>query len=74
MSRRGSFTTTAMSAIKYTQMESTGETKMNKYGYAWGVLSFLTATQACEGRVFFAFVLAAAGLVCLLMASTRGPD
>ncbi len=74
MSLRVSSMTTGTCATKYTQMESTGETKMNKYGYAWGVLSFLTATQACEGRVFFAFVLAAAGLVCLLMASTRGPD
>ena len=63
-----------MSQINFTRMESTGEAKMNKYGYAWGVLSFLTATQACEGRVFFAFVLAAAGLVCLFMASTKGPD
>ena len=63
-----------MCETKFIQTENTGETKMNKYGYAWGVLSFLTATQACEGRVFFAFVLAAAGLACLFMASTRGPD
>jgi hypothetical protein len=48
--------------------------KMNKYGYAWGVLSFLSGTQVAEGSVFLGFVFAAAGLVCLLMASTKGPD
>ena len=55
-------------------MVNTGETKMNKYGYAWGVLGFLSGTQVAEGSVFLGFVFAAAGLVCLLMASTKGPD
>jgi hypothetical protein len=47
---------------------------MNKYGYAWGVLGFLSGTQVAEGSVFLGFVFAAAGLVCLLMASTKGSD
>ena len=55
-------------------MANTGAEKMNKYGYAWGILSFLSGTQVAEGSVFLGFVFAAAGLVCLLMASTNGPD
>ena len=63
-----------MNKTKFTQTENFGETKMNKYGYAWGVLGFLSGTQVADGSVFLGFVFAAAGLVCLLMASTRGPD
>ena len=63
-----------MRQINFTRTENTGETNMNKYGYAWGVLSFLSGTQVAEGSVFLGFFFAAAGLVCLLMASTKGPD
>ena len=55
-------------------MVNIGRIEMNKYGYAWGVLGFLSGTQVADGSVFLGFVFAAAGLVCLLMASTRGPD
>ena len=63
-----------MCETKFIQTGNFGETKMNKYGYAWGVLGFLSGTQVAEGSVFLGFVFAAAGLVCLLMASTKGPD
>ncbi len=51
-----------------------GRASMNIYGYAWGVLGFLSGTQVSEGSFFLAFILAASGLVCLLLASTSGPD
>ncbi len=63
-----------MRKINFIRTENFGETKMNKYGYAWGVLGFLSGTQVAEGSVFLGFVFAAAGLVCLLMASTKGSD
>ena len=63
-----------MSKTKFTLMVNIGRIEMNKYGYAWGVLGFLSGTQVADGSVFLGFVFAAAGLVCLLMASTRGPD
>lgn len=47
---------------------------MNIYGYAWGVLGFLSGTQISEGSNVFAFVLAIAGFICLLIAISQDKD
>lgn len=41
---------------------------MNVYGYAWGVLGFLSGTQIGENRIILTFIFAIAGLICLLIA------
>jgi hypothetical protein len=44
---------------------------MNIYGYAWGVLGFLSGAQISEGRNVFAIILAIGAFICLLIAISQ---
>lgn len=47
---------------------------MNIYGYAWGVLGFLSGTQVCENRPILGAIFAMAGFVCLVIAASEKND
>ena len=47
---------------------------MNKYGYAWGLFGFLSATQICEGSQFLIFLFGAISFVCLIISLSQDKD
>jgi len=59
-------------AILFIHNVDIGKTEI--YGYAWGVLGFLSGTQISENRPTLAFVFAIGGFICLLIAASKDKD
>jgi hypothetical protein len=47
---------------------------MNVYGYAWGILGFLSGTQIAENRPILAFIFAFGAFICMVIALSKDKD